>query len=241
MRNEAAPNGRRVRAVTATALLIAVLAGGCARPALVMMSREYDFSRVKRVAVMAFMDFPGMPGSGEIAASTFDKYLLSEYSVVERRQVTGVMREQYLHAAGGVDVANVKKIGRLLGVDALIFGDLNDFTDTRDRTVMVDMPQEHAEPVYGKVVTETKVGDSTVTTVQPVVTGYEYYETSRYIQMAETIPARAAFSVRLVDVETGEIIWSASVSSEGSDLADASEKASSRIMKAVRKQMKKGR
>jgi len=224
-----------------SAFLLAALAGGCARPALVMLNREYDFSRVKRVAVMSFSDFPGMPGSGDVAASAFDKYLMGDYTVVERRQATGILREQYLHAAGGVDPANVKKIGRLLGVDALVFGDLNDFTDTRDRTVMVDIPQEHAEPVYGHVVTETKVGESTVTTVQPVVTGYEYHETSRYVPVAETIPARAAFSVRLVDVETGEVIWSASASSEGSDLADASEKVSGRIVKAVRKQMRKAR
>src|SRR5437868_1977881 len=47
---------------------------------------------------------------------------LGSYNVVERRQVDRVLQEQYLGLAGRIDPDTAAKVGRVLGVDALIIG-----------------------------------------------------------------------------------------------------------------------
>lgn len=213
---------------------------GCAPRAVVFLSHDYNRHRVDRVAIMGFQDYPGAPGSGEITASTFEKYLLwAGYSLVERRQVEQVLKEQSLSLTGATDPATIRKIGRILGVDALVFGSLTDFSNIREQTVLVNMPQEQSEPVFGRVVTEQRDKDKTVRSVQPVIAGYAYTRRDRLVPESQTLPAHIGESVRLVDVETGEVLWSATASSDGVDLTAASQQASASIMQAVVKQLKK--
>lgn len=222
-------------------LLLSTALAGCATPAMVFVSRNYKPNQVHRVALMGFEDYPGTSGSGEVVASTFEKYLLlGDYSLVERRQVKGIIKEQSLQLSGAVSPATIRKLGQLLGVDALVFGNVTDFRNMREHTVMVDISQEHSTPVYGKVVTTQKSGDTTIKTVQNIVTGYDYYETNQIVPEVQTVPAHVGISVRLVDVQSGEVLWSASASSDSSDLSGATEEASSKIMEAVTKQLKKG-
>jgi hypothetical protein len=49
---------------------------------------------------------------------------LGSYLVVERRQVEKVMREQDYGQAGRIDLNTAAKVGRILGVDALIIGSI---------------------------------------------------------------------------------------------------------------------
>lgn len=224
--------GLPLPAARVAACLIAC--AGCATPATVIVSPGYDASRVNRVALVRVQDFPGMAGSGDAAASIFEKYLiLGRYRLVERRQVGEVMGEQALGAAGGIDPATARRLGKVLGVDALVFGSLSDYTDSRDRTVIVDVPQEHIEPVYGEVETTVRQGNVTQRTTQPVITGYTFHQHDEFVPEVETVPAHVGLSVRLVDAQSGEVLWSASASSDGDDLTAATEDASSRIMSAV--------
>ena len=228
--------------MTRTVPLILFAAGfcACAPSAVVVVSHSYDPQHVRRVAVLSFTDYPGAPGSGELAVGPFEKYLLwADYSLIERRQVRQVLDEQSLQASDAVDPATIRKVGKLLGVDALVLGGLTDFTNTREQTVMVDEPQEHTEPIYGRVETTQRSGGTVVRTSQKVVTGYQNFATDQVVPEIQTLPAHVAMSVRLVDVETAEVLWSASASSEGVDPSAATEQASAALMQGVVKQLKK--
>jgi hypothetical protein len=221
-------------------VLAAFLLAACAPRAVVFVSRSFDPASIRRVAVVEVADYPGAVGSGEIAAGAFEKYLLwAGWSVVERRQVRSVLKEQSLGLTGALDPESVRGLGRILGVDALVFGSLTDFANVREQTVLVDRPQEHSEPVYGQVVTVNKSGDTLVRTVQNVVTGYSYSQTSQLVPEIATLPARAGLSMRLVDAQTAEVLWSASAASEAVDLHSAVEQASSKIMQGVVKSLQK--
>ena len=221
-------------------ILLTAAFSACASPAIVIVSRGYDPTRVRRVAVVDIKDFPGLWGSGEIAASTFEKYLLwAGYSLVERRQVNEIIKEQSFGASGAIDPAMIRSLGKLLGVDALAFGSLTDFSNSREQTVMVDIHQEQSDPIYGQVVTDQQSGNTTVRTIQSVVTGYSTTRTSQVMPEIVTLPAHVGLSVRLVDTQSGEVLWSASSSSDGVDLTAAAEQASAEIMQAVVKQLQK--
>ena len=220
--------------------MLAAGLSACASSAVVFLSKNYNQHRVERVALVEFNDYPYYPGSGEIAAGTFESYLLGAgYNLVERRQVNRILKEQSLSLAGSLDQTTIRSLGKILGVDALAFGSLTDFSNIRDQTVIVDMPQEQSEPIFGQVVTTQKNKNIDVQTVQNVVTGYSFTETHQLVPKIETLPANVGMSVRLVDVATGELLWSASSSDSGSDITSATQKASSELMQAVTKQLKR--
>lgn len=219
-------------------LVLAAVLGACATPAIVVLSPDYASHKPRRVALLSFTDRPGAAGSGETAAAAFEKYLLwGGYSVVERRQVAQLLKEQAFSVSGAVDPATARKLGKILGVDALALGSVTDFSNAGERTVLVDLPQQKSEPIYGKVTTSQQSGDTTVKTESRVVTGYTYKQIDRVVPETRSFPARVGLSVRLVDVQTGQVLWSGSDSSDGVDLGSAAEQASSAIMRAVVKQL----
>jgi hypothetical protein len=220
-------------------LALTAVLSACAPSAVVMVSHGYNPRAVRSVAVLGITDYDGAPGSGEIAANALDKYLLwADYRVVERRQVQQILQEQSF-AAAAADPATIKNVGRLLGVDAVIFGAVTDFSNARDQTVMVDVPQQQTDPVYGKIVTVQHDNGAMVKTVQDVVTGYSTTETDQWVPEVETLPAHVGLSARLVDAGSGELLWDASAQSEGVNPATATEQACSALMQGVVKQIKK--
>ena len=53
------------------------------------------------------------------------------YSVIERSRIEAILAEQDLGASGRVDASTAAEIGRILGVDAVIFGTVTEFTVDR--------------------------------------------------------------------------------------------------------------
>jgi hypothetical protein len=225
----------------ANLILIAALGlGGCAPKAVGVVHDTYNFGKIKRVAMVGFSDYPGAAGSGEITASAFEMHLLKMgYSVVERRQINKVLSEQALDLTGSIDQATLRKLGKLLGVQAIVLGSVTDFFNVRDRTIYINMPKQETRPVYGEVITIKQQPGHTVKTVQNIVTGYEYSVKDRIVPTVETLPAYVGLSVRLVDVQTGQVVWAASASGGASDMTRAAGKVSSSIIASVNKELKR--
>jgi curli biogenesis system outer membrane secretion channel CsgG len=73
-----------------------------------------------------------------------------QYSVIERKQLDKIIAEQNLGASGRVDEATAARIGKILGVDALIIGSIHTFgRDDKNRGsgAGVNVPV----PVFGRV------------------------------------------------------------------------------------------
>lgn len=206
-------------------LLAAAGVAACAPNAVVVVSSSYAPSRVKSVALTSFADFPGAPGSGDLAATVFEKYLLQAgYRVVDAS-----------------------------AADAVAAGSLTDYTGAQDQTVMVDVPQTQSDPVYGQVTTsETHASGgggrrggggartiATRTRTQDVIIGYNTTQTSQIVPETQTLPAHVALTVRLLDAKSGELLWTVSASGSGNDLSSATEEASAYAMQAVVKKLKK--
>jgi hypothetical protein len=201
---------KRARAVLLPVLAAALAA--CATTASVVVSSSYDPARVKTVALAGFTDYPGAPGTGEIAAAAFEKYLLAAgYRVV---------------AASGGPAA-----------DAVVDGAVTAYSPPGAQTVMVDAPQEETDPVYGQIVSKTRSGRTRTTTVSNVVTGYATTTTSQWVPSVQAVPADFALTARLVSA-SGELLWSASASAHGEDESIAADEASREAMAAVSARLK---
>ena len=100
---------------------------------------------------------------------------------------------------------------------------------------------EQSQPIYGRQETTQRVGDVKTRVEQDVIIGYNTYETHTPVQETLENPAHVGMSVRLVDVETGEMLWSGSASGHASQTHEAAEVAAAEFMKAVAARLKEFR
>src|SRR6266446_1309321 len=85
------------------------------------------------IAVIEFVDLKGN-------VTDFGRFLSEElitrlhqtkkFKVIERQQLNRIIAEQKLSLTGMVDPASAQKLGRVLGVDSIVFGSISDLVKT---------------------------------------------------------------------------------------------------------------
>lgn len=182
-------------------LLLALLPmlAACLTPNVAVNPRA-DFGTIKRVAVLPFSG-----PKGDLAADVLTQSLLEHGAdVIERQRLDAVMREQSLSTSGSFDPATAKQLGKLLGVDALFVG-----------TVAESTPQT------SYLVSQSANPETNVTQVN----GGSVYSGGTVAGMPNTqllnTTANVSLLSRMVDVQTGAVLWSASMSYEGFDIVSA--------------------
>lgn len=147
----------------------------------------YDFSKIKRIAVL---NFDGEKGGA--AADIFILELMRKgFDVMERSRFESVLKEQNLGVSGLLEPSTAKSIGKIFGVDAIVAGSILQYLPAQKRTVFFSL------------------GDTVVITpgLYVVERGDNYVI---YLTDAEV-----GISARMIDVETGSIVWVASDSYRG--------------------------
>lgn len=189
-----------MRTAQALLLLPLLLLAACATPKVAVNPRA-DFSTIKRVAVLPFSG-----RNGDLAADLMTQSLVARGAdVVERQRLTEVMKEQSLSNSAAFDPSTARQLGKLLGVDALFVGTVAESTPQSSYIV-----SNSENPIVTNV---TKVGNTTV-----------YSEGSvAGMPNSQLLSTTASVSLisRMVDVNTGSILWSASMVYEGFDISSA--------------------
>ena len=193
--------------------LIAMGPAGCVGPQVAVNSHA-DFSRIHRVAVATF----GGPG-GDVAADLLTQDLLQHGAdVVERQRLDAILREQNLAADNMLDPATVKMMGKILGVDAIFVGTVANNT-----------------PSQSFLVSTGRHGYNGSTAIS--VNGGMVYNEGSALGVPDsqviTSAAQASLISRMVDVETGSILWSGRMSYEGLDSQETMESITSAFAESL--------
>ncbi|MBI4727012.1 hypothetical protein HY768_07290 [candidate division TA06 bacterium] len=93
----------------------------------------YDPARVTQVGSrlsIAVLPFDNRSGNAEITNTVQDKMITSLYSlkrfkIIERSQIDKVLSEQKLGMTGALDPAKAVKVGKIIGVDAILMGSIS--------------------------------------------------------------------------------------------------------------------
>ncbi len=183
------------------ALPVLGLLAACVSPARVAVNPRADFSAIKRVAVMSFNG-----PKGDMAADMLTQSLIAHGAdVVERQRLDAVLKEQSLSSSSSFDPATAKQLGKLLGVDAIFVGTVGEST-----------------PQASYLISESN--NPRVTTVQQVA-GTSVRSAGSVLGMPNSqilsTTANVSLVSRMVDVQTGSIMWAASMSYEGFDIPSA--------------------
>lgn len=138
----------------------------------------------KTVAVVDFVDLQGnVTELGRFIAEEFSVALVGSgkgFEVVERTQLKAILKEHKLVLTGAIDKATAKKLGQIVGADALITGTITPFGDSVRLAVKIlgtdtgkvigassgDIPKTKAiEELLGKGIESTSLtGRESVTT-----------------------------------------------------------------------------
>jgi curli biogenesis system outer membrane secretion channel CsgG len=97
-------------------IVISIFLTGCAT-VKVSIKPDIDITRVRRVAVLPF-------GPNGTVSDMFTTELIGigKFDVIERGQLDKVLEEYRLNLSGVLDEKTRKKLGKLLGIDALFLG-----------------------------------------------------------------------------------------------------------------------
>jgi len=182
-----------------TLLALLPLLAACVAPQVAVNQRA-DFSTIRRVAVLGFSG-----KEGELAADLLaQSLLLRGADVVERQKLSAVLQEHSLSQSPYFDQGTAKQLGRLLGVDALFVGTVAEATPAGRYLV-------NTKAVHGADVTQVS---NTAIFNEGAVSGMPNS------QILSTT-ANASLVARMVDAQTGTVLWSGSMSYEGFDLTSA--------------------
>ena len=213
-------------------MAFALLGTGCTPKTVI--SQSYDFSQMNRIGIMGFSSpYSGLSG----VENLFAKYLIeSGFKVVERAQLEQVLKEHNISVSGYLSPETTRKIGRILGVDVLLIGEVTSYTPTRTGVTMVATRRTEAQPVYSQNIMKLPDGSYAAYT-QNVGTQYTHSTDVRPSQY--TINAQVGIIAKLVDVETAEIVWIGSLSDESSSALDAADYIARSLVKSFTKELAK--
>jgi TolB-like protein len=96
------------------------------------IARKMDANHRTRIVVLDFSDLDGNTSIfGKYLAETLitDLFDSGKFQVVERRLLVKVLEENKLKSTGLIDPATVKKLGQVLGADAIVSGTITDLAN----------------------------------------------------------------------------------------------------------------
>ncbi len=156
---------------------------------------EIDVKGLKKIAIV---DFQGVNSSGDLAASLLTTELMHSnfFQIFERSKIDVLLDEHELAQAGVVDENTARQVGQMLGVDALVFGEVV--------SCSVDPDEKGVQKVEKKVGT----GKYRTVTRNKKKVREEIMKTAYIDQHYMIRRGTVAVTFRVVNIETGQLIAS---------------------------------
>lgn len=216
------------------AALAVCLAGCLGCTPKTVISPTYDFNAMNRIGVMAFQNsYASMQG----VENLFAKYLINAgFKVVERARLESVLREHHISVSGYLSPETTREIGKILGVDALLIGEVSSYTPARTELTLTATRRTEARPVYTQDVMQMPDGTYVGYTRN---VGTQYSRSDELRPTEYTINAQVGIIAKLVDVETAEIIWIGSMDESSSSALSAADYIARNLVKSFTKELSK--
>ena len=184
-------------------LLLGLLIGGCAGPANVALEvrkpAELDLPGVKEIAIV---DFTGTENSGSQVATLLQSMLLESqyFDIMERDKISRVLEEQNMGMSGIIDEATASQVGALLGVDAMVFGEVTTYKVEPDQKFTRKVKEKRRTGKYQTVEKKDKKTGKVKKVREEIVE--EVFVDRDYFVRKGTV----AINFRVVSVATGKLL-----------------------------------
>jgi hypothetical protein len=223
-----------MKKIAALLLMCGTLLAGCTPKTVI--SQTYDFNRMERIGIMSFhSQWQTMQG----VENLFAKYLLeSGFKVVERAQLEDILAEHHIAVSGYLSPETTREIGRILGVDVLLVGEVSAYTPARTELALTATRRTEARPVYTQDVMRRPDG-SYAGYLRNV--GTEVSRSAEVRPTEYTIDGQVGLIAKMVDVETAEIVWIGSADDSSKNTLEAADRIAKKLVKSFRRELAKRR
>ncbi len=159
------------------------------------LKHQVDLKGIRRLAVMEFRNYT----ENKEAPARVEGLIVEElrktrrFELLERSQMEQALKEVALGQTGLLDEKTAKDAGRLVGADAVLVGEIScyqhevkqiEYRYQRDRSQVIPLPPGDRTPDIVTLPSESRT-----------------YTVEKY-------NASIGFSLRMIDVATGEVLWS---------------------------------
>ncbi len=178
------------------------------------LSPKFPERKIKRIAVLPFENLTKEEKAAKVVQEEFSLQVgkIGIFELLERARIEELWQEQDLDTLYRFDATTAAKVGRMLGAEGVIFGSVTKFSPYPEKDTTKVVKEKEVEPSVIVVDEDNSawkwllIGVLAVTVVGLVV----------YLATKPSPPsAEVGISVRLVDVETGDILWQAKDSFRG--------------------------
>jgi len=207
-----------MRKITFLMIFAAMLFSGCAANSVI--NHTYNFHNMKSIGVLEFTTKTKPIGGVE---DMFAQYLMKyDFNVVEHERMAEAVKGNNLSQDGYLEPDALRALGQLLGVDAVLMGEVSYFPAQKEKQAVVQTQEIYSEPVYVTKYKQKTNGDVVETIVQDG--SHVHKETTTSPGTYTTLP-KIGIIAKLIDVETGELLWVSNISREDDDPMSAMENA----------------
>jgi len=183
-------------------LLLSVLIMACGASSInikVQKAAEVDMPGVKKIAIV---DFKGTQNSGSQIATLVQSMLMESrhFSIMEREKINSLLAEQHLAMSGIVDESTAAEVGAMLGVDAMIFGEVTAYRVAPDKRISKKVKEQKFTGKY-KYISKTNKKTGKVKKVREKIYEDVWVTKTYYIRQGSV-----SINFRVVNVKTGELL-----------------------------------
>ncbi len=171
--------------------------------------------RLVRVAVLPFENLTKEPAAAGIVAEEFTLQLgrTGLFSLIERSRIEELWQEQDLDTTSRFDQATAVRIGKMLGAEAVILGSVTKFEphpQLRPDTIRHRYRSRHHDrPAPPVVIIDDDRNDDAWQVFAAALAVISIVGIIFLITRPRAPAAAVGVQARLVDVETGEVLWQA--------------------------------
>lgn len=171
------------------------------------------------------------------AENSFAKYFMQNgFQIVERAGLEEVLSEHNISVSGYLSPETTKMIGKVLGVDVLLMGEVTSYMPERKELTMATTRSTKTEPVYS---TQRMTMPDGTTREYISQTGNKVTRQADRTPQEVTINAQVGVVAKLVDVETAEIVWIGTASGSSYSSMQAIDNVAKDMVKSFAKELKK--
>ncbi len=174
------------------------------------LSPKLSERRIKRIAILPFENLTEEEKAAKVVQEEFSLQVgkLGKFDLLERARLEELWKEQDLDTLYRFDAITAAKVGKMLGAEGVIFGSVTKFSPYPE--MKKDTAQKGREKEIGPPVIVVDDNDSAwkwllIGLLAITVVGLAIY----LVTKPPPPSAEIGLSARLVDVETGDILWQA--------------------------------
>ena len=152
---------------------------------------------IQRIAIMGLQNLTEEKVANEKISGLLSSEImkLNRYSLIERIQLEKVMKELALGMSGVIRDDQIQQAGKLLGAQAIIVGEVTNYVHKVE-----NIPYEYESKGAG------------ILPLPPEEEADIIVPSEKHRYMVEKYFCAIGFNLRMVDIETGKIIWAKEVS-----------------------------